>query len=275
MFTVTTSRDTYKVDAVVLTTGGNAYAQTGSTGDGYAFARWLWHTITPLWPSLNSFKTVEEYLYPCSGIAFPIAKIKAAGTVTIWPVLLTHFGVTWPAIFAFSSLIPYEKISPETPYQINIQPIADKGYEQRQKILLDAAQSHPKKELWTILREFFPRKFVETMLSHHGISFQMKLADLTKVQRKCMSKEFGEWFTLQLKQRRPGDEFVTAGWVPLTEVHHKTAESLVSPWLYFAGEILDIDGYTGGYNLSSSWAVGKMAADAIAKVAWTKKLSQI
>ncbi len=262
-YEVVTSSNTYFVDNVVITTWWNAYAHTWSTGDGYSFAKSLWHKITQLWPSLNSFKTAEEYLYPCSWIAFQDAVVHSTNGKAQGPVLLTHFWVTWPAIFAFSSLIPYEEVKKDKPYKILLQPLADKRYEEWNNLLLEEAKSSSKKELSTILRNHLPRKFVDVLLIKLNLKKWYTMASLSKDDRKKIANILWSWIPLHLIQRRPGDEFVTAWWVSLDEVHKETCESLISPWLYFAWEILDIDWYTGWFNLSSSRATGKLVGEAI------------
>lgn len=110
-FTLTTRQGSYHFDRVVITTGGNAFSHTGSSGDGYAFARMLGHRVTPLGPSLNSFLTTQKYLQELSWIAFPQAQLKRHGGSCTWPVLLTHFWLSWPATFILASQSAFEKIA--------------------------------------------------------------------------------------------------------------------------------------------------------------------
>jgi predicted Rossmann fold flavoprotein len=266
-FQIVTDQKTTEVDAVVLTTGGNAYAHTGSTGDGYARARTMGHTITPLGPSLNSFLTAEEWLHGCSGISFPDASLCAWGVHLIswtpipqsrWPILLTHFGLSGPAVFAFSSHIPYEKVSKAEPYTVYLQPVATLDKERRNNLFTKRAVETPTKEIGSMLRAYMPKKFVDTLLGYHLFDPHMKVGNMTKKNRLFLSTLLWWYIILQLIQRRPGDEFVTAGGVSRDEIDPETGQSRLVPWLYFAGEILDVDGYTGGYNLTSSRAMGRL-----------------
>lgn len=256
LFQLTTSQWIYEMDMVVLTTGGNAYAHTGSTGDGYARARGMGHTITPLGPSLNSFLTAETWLHGCSGSSFPDAQLNTSTMCTSWPVLLTHFGISWPAVFAFSAHIPYEQISKDQPYQVNLQLDASRGFDQRLQQFTERAVTTPKKELGNLLRQGLVKKVVDAILAHFGYDPHLPIGNLSKLQRGALARLFGDGIPLELIQRRPGDEFVTAGGVSLDEIDPQTGQSRKVPWLYFAGEILDVDGYTGGYNLTSSRAMG-------------------
>lgn len=265
-FQITTDKHAYTFDAVVVTTGGNAYAHTGSTGDGYAWARGLGHTITPLGPSLNSFLTNDQWLHACSGISFPDAQLTAEKNSSVrvrWAVLLTHFGLSGPAVFAFSSHIPYEQVTKEQPYSIFFQPEASRGVPERTEQLTQRAIATPKKELGNLLRQWSVRKFVETILVQYGFDPHMHIGNISKQQRAQLATLLGKGIPLTLIQRRPGDEFVTAGGVSLEEVDPASWHSRLVPWLYFAGEILDVDGYTGGYNLTSSRAMGRLVGKSI------------
>lgn len=254
-FQVHTSKGVEEFTTIVIATWWNAYAHTWSSGDAYARVRALWHTITPLWPSLNSFLTKEERLHQCSGISFPDAVLMQWAIQTRWPMLLTHFGLSWPAVFAFSAHIPYEQVTKENPYTLCWKPDATKDKHTWLTILTNYAQ---KKEISSVFREYFPKKFVDAVLSAYGYDAHLMVGNCPKTMRVALATLFGEGIPLTLIQRRPWDEFVTAGGVCLDEVDHNTWQSRLVPWLYFAGEVLDIDGYTWGYNLTSSRAMGRL-----------------
>jgi len=118
-------KQSYIADIVVITTGGNAYVHTGSTGDGYAFAKNLWHTITPIGPSLSSFLTKELWTHQLSGLTFESSKIENLE----WPLLLTHFGISGPLVFMFSSHVAWERINKNTPKTIMFSPISAYNFE--------------------------------------------------------------------------------------------------------------------------------------------------
>lgn len=264
-YTVKTTKDSFEVDAVILTTGGNAYRHTGSTGDGYAFASSLGHTVTDLGPSLNSFVVKETWPKELSGISLPKAQLKYKKVAVDGPLLLTHFGISGPVTFSLSSQIAFETISAQSTLPIKLIPDAGKKYEDWEALLLNSITKGGKKHINTYLQTFFPRRFCETILRLTGISAQKQLPDLSKKERQLLSHLLGDGMKLTLQQRRPGDEFVTAGGVSTDEINPQTMESLITPHLYFAGELMNIDGITGGYNLQASWATGKLAGSSFLK----------
>lgn len=264
MFVIHTKEWEYVFDKVVVTTGGNAYAHTWSTGDGYELVKPLWHTTTPLWPSLNSFLVQEERIKTLSWISFSHAQISYPKAKVVGPVLLTHFGTSGPAIFAFSAHSSFEQIDKANPLQVLLVPQAERNSEWRTRWLNEFSQNSPKKQINTILSFEFPDRFTEALLHVIGIQLEKKVGDLTREEKVLISKILGEWIPLSLIARRPGDEFVTAWWIDTHEVNNETMESLICPWLYFAGEVLNIDGVTWWYNLQASWSTGYAAGVAIA-----------
>ncbi len=269
-FIITTDKGEYTVDAVVLTTGGNAYRHTGSTGDGYAFAQALGHSITTLWPSLNSFLVAEEWCKILSGLSFPRARLVCDRITAlpdpdflVWPFLFTHFGISGPVTFRLSSMIPYEAMTAEQSVTIRCVIDADRPSHARSQMITTAVQSSPKKSLKNILSTLLPERFVVELLAYCQIDVLLSGAQLSKAMRESLIDALGKGMVLTLIQRRPGDEFVTAGGVSTDEIDPETMESRICPWLYFAGEIMDIDGVTGGYNLTSSWATGRLAGRSV------------
>lgn len=264
-FFLQTTLARYEFDTVVIATWWNAYSHTWSSGDAYTRARTLWHTITPLWPSLNSFLTQDERLYSCSGISFPHSVLTQWMIQTRWPLLLTHFGISWPTVFAFSAHIPYVTITKEQPFTLYWQPDATKDKNSWLSIMTNYEQ---KKEIGSVFRDYFPKKFVDAVFTHCWYDAHMFVGNCTKTMRLALATLFGDGIPLTLIQRRPWDEFVTAGGVALNEVDQNTWQSLLVPWLYFAGEVLDIDGYTWGYNLTSSRAMGRLVWKKIWNCNW-------
>lgn len=250
------------VDRVILTTGGQAYRQTGSTGDGYAFAMSLGHTITALAPSLSSLTTKETWPASVSGLSFANARFTAKSLKKAeanGPFLFTHKGISGPAVFAFSSLIAFEKIAPDHALAIAIDLFSEKTIEELRKQITDAATETPKKQASNILSNLVPKSLAEIILQETAVddkrANELSKADMTTIATWIKN------VPLHIVGRGAGDEFVTAGGVELKEVNPKTMESLICPGLFFAGEILDIDGFTGGFNLTSSWATGRLAGE--------------
>lgn len=249
------------VDRLVLTTGGQAYRHTGSTGDGYAFAQTLGHTITSLAASLNAFFTRETWPADISGLSFEKAKITAKGVKSSsWtgPFLFTHKGVSGPAVFAVSGLVAFELYDHAHPLEISIDLFPDDSPEELVSALVERITQTPKKNLPNGLTGFVPKSLIEILCRERNFSLEKHAAEFSKKDLL----QVANWLkniTLHVVARGAGDEFVTAGGVDLKEVDPSTMESKLCPGLFFAGEILDVDGFTGGFNLQASWATGRLA----------------
>jgi hypothetical protein len=248
-FKLTSNKETYEFDKIILTTGGNAYAHTGSTGDGYSFARKLGHTITELGPSLNSFLVKEEWCKQLSGLSLPNATLTYKNTNISGEFLFTHFGLSGPAVFAFAAEIAFEKVEKDSPLSINL------NFSLLKSELDQLINDNGKKTILNILKQKLPERLSRTILEQLKIDPNLNAAEISAADRK----KIVAGLPITLISRRPGDEFVTAGGVDLTEVEDKTMQSKLVPHLYFAGEILNVDGYTGGFNLQASWATGRLA----------------
>ena len=253
------------VDRLVLTTGGQAYRHTGSTGDGYAFAQTLGHTITPLAASLNAFFTLEKWTAEISGLSFEKAKITAKREKSYsWtgPFLFTHKGVSGPAVFAVSGLVAFELYDQAHPLEISIDLFPDDSPEELLRALGERIAQTPKKNLPNGLTGFVPKSLIEILCHELSFSLEKRAAEFSK---KELLQVVG-WLKnikLHVVARGAGDEFVTAGGVDLKEVDPSTMESKLCPGLFFAGEILDVDGFTGGFNLQASWATGRLVGRSV------------
>lgn len=252
-------------DAIVLTTGGNAYSHTGSTGDGYNFAKALGHRITNLSPSLHAFSFTEKYVKELAGISFTNANLKIKGEKTYefsGPFLFTHKGVTGPGVFALSSMAAHEKFDDgKTFFFIDFFP--EKTYEDISSEISRAISENPKKEFINVFRNFVPKALAEMMCTLAEVG-KKKCPEISKKDLNKLT-EFLKNMRFNISGKTPSEEFVTAGGVDLRDVDSKTMESKICPNLYFAGEILDIDGFTGGFNLQSAWATGRLAGESIIK----------
>lgn len=253
-------------DNVVLTTGGQAYRHTGSTGDGYAFAIALGHTLTPLAPSLNAFFTKERWPADVSGLSFERAAITAKrdkGVSFTGPFLFTHKGVSGPAVFALSSLVAFERYDHDVPLLVAIDLFPDMSTDDLCEEIERHMAEHPAKILQNVLAAVIPKSLTEICVREARLPGGSRADQVSKKDvRRC-----AEWLKaipLTVVQRGAGDEFVTAGGIPLSEIDPSTMRSKICPGLYFAGEIMDVDGFTGGFNLQASWASGHLAGESIA-----------
>jgi predicted Rossmann fold flavoprotein len=258
-------------DYVILTTGGNAYQHTGSTGDGYSFAKAFGHSMTKLGPSLNSFLCHENWPKTISGISLEEAtlsaktddgeKVSATG-----PMLFTHFGISGPAVFALSSHLAFSEVSPENPIQVSIRVKAEINAAQWDKLLMDTFNEQGNKQILNTLKEHLPTRLCKSILDKADISVEKKNSELSKKARIRLSEFLGGQLKVSLAKRRAGDEFVTAGGVSRDEISSKKMQSKLDPRLFFGGEIMDVDGVTGGFNLQASWATGRLAAKSLAGI---------
>lgn len=251
------------VDRVILTTGGQAYRQTGSTGDGYAFAESLGHTVTPLAPSLSSFFTKETWPKELSGLSIVSAKLsapKVPHASYIGPFLFTHRGVSGPAVFALSALVAFERFDAAHPLAITIDLFPDETSEKLATRLTEVFHANAKKSMKTVLGFLLPKALIAVLIAKTGVDGDVQAAQITKKDvASCV--RWMKAIPLTVIGRGVGDEFVTAGGVDTDEVDPRTMESRICPGLYFAGEILNIDGFTGGFNLQASWATGRVAGE--------------
>lgn len=251
-----------RFDRLILTTGGQAYRATGSTGDGYAFAQTLGHTITPLFPSLNSFTTQEMWPAAISGLSFERAVITAYvdGKEHAWtgPMLFTHKGITGPAIFAVSSLVASTLYDVTHPLTVTVNVFPDDTNDAIQKRLVTLFANEPRKQLDTVLARLVPKSLANIAIAECRLIPTQHAGEVSHHDAHVLAN----WLCgipLHAVGRGAGDEFVTAGGVNTHEVNPSTMESTLCPGLYFAGELLDVDGFTGGFNLQASWATGRLA----------------
>jgi predicted Rossmann fold flavoprotein len=252
--------ETIVADRVILTTGGQAYRHTGSTGDGYAFALSLGHSLTPLAPSLNAFYSHEKFPKEISGLSFENALIRAPKLKKEFsgPFLFTHRGISGPAVFALSSLIAFETYGPDKPLEINVDLFPDETSDGLLKRLMETIAEHPKKSIANVVDILLPKSLVPVVLRETGVAPDQRANETSKKELIAVVQWLKQ-VPLTIIGRDAGDEFVTAGGIDTKEVDPTTMQSKITPGLFFAGEILDVDGFTGGYNLQASWATGRLA----------------
>ncbi|MBT4384376.1 aminoacetone oxidase family FAD-binding enzyme [Candidatus Peregrinibacteria bacterium] len=261
-------RENLLVDKLILAPGGQAYRHTGSKGDGYSFAESLGHNITALGPSLNAFVLAEKWIAELSGLSFKNVALSFRGKEKFTftgPIMLTHKGITGPAVFALSAYSSYEKFDVNKPAKLFVDFFPEKNHEELQGEFSKELDANLKKSFNNILSRFVPRSFAEIICKQLSvdpkkISVELSKKDLNKVIDALKNMSF------TIIGRSAGDEFVTAGGVDLSEVSAKTMESKICSGLYFAGEILDYDGFTGGFNLQAAWASGRLAGENAATV---------
>lgn len=257
---------TFKTDKLILTTGGTAYRHTGSTGDGYAFAMNLGHSITPLAPSLHSFILSEPWTSQLAGVSFSQVGLTLQGKqiyTRLGPIVFTHKGISGPAVFAISSMSAYEVFNQQNPLKLFLNFFPQEIAEELRKRFNTLLIHHGKKQLINFIDIFLPKSLCSIFVERLGIDPTVFVNKIGRKGHEAIVSSL-QRFECTVVGRGAGDEFVTAGGVNLDEVNTNTMESKICPGLYFGGEILDVDGFTGGFNLQASWATGHLAGESIA-----------
>ena len=253
---------------VLLATGGKSYPQTGSNGGGYLLASQLGHTITPLSPSLVPLTTAGDTAAKLQGLSLKNV------TASVWcdnrkvaeqfgEMLFTHYGVSGPIIFTLSRMLAAPLNSGQcVRLCIDLKPALDhQAVDQR---LLREINEHGKQEFKSLLKRLLPKKFIPVFIELLGIPGDKKLSQLRIEDRKRLRLPL-KAFTLEVSGHRSFDEaIVTAGGVSINEIDPRTMESKQVKNLYFAGEIIDIDADTGGFNLQAAFSTGWLAGRSMA-----------
>ena len=259
---VTGEKGTYPAQAVILATGGVSYPGTGSTGDGYRIAETLGHTIVPLRGSLVPLVCAGEDCPAMQGLSLRNVAVtvyngkKKAVFRDFGELLFTHFGVSGPLVLSASAHLRRWEGEHYT-IEIDLKPALD---EQKldARVLRDIGEN-PNREMGTIAAGLVPHSMAPVVLRRAGLTGSEKANSLTKEQRRALVQVL-KHFTLELTGPRPVSEaIVTAGGVKVGEVTPNTMASKRVGGLFFAGEVLDVDAYTGGFNLQIAWATGYLA----------------
>ncbi|UMZ72502.1 NAD(P)/FAD-dependent oxidoreductase [Natranaerofaba carboxydovora] len=255
-------------DSVILATGGVSYPGTGSTGFGHKIANNLGHTITPLKPALVPIEIKEKWITKLSGMSFENVAVKtkiANKLKTIQgDLLITHFGISGPAVLKLSSYL--NKLDPSSTksrkqkligHSISIDFVPNIPHEELKEIFTSSKYSN--KQVSTLLTDYLPKNFVKELLENLEVDNNTSLNQLTKKERGKIINSLKD-FNITVKSLRDIKEAtVTSGGINTKEVNPKTMESKLIKGLYFAGEILDVDALTGGYNLQIAFSTGYVA----------------
>ena len=253
-------------DAVIVTTGGISYPNTGSTGDGYLFARECGHKVTELFPALVPLTAKESYVTDMQGLSLKNIKISIRKGKKILfeefgELLFTHFGVSGPLILSASSYIGKVLKKQELDMRIDVKPAL--SVEQLDKRLLRDFKENHKKQFKNSLNGLLPTKMIPAFLSLTGIDTEKIVNEITKEERKRLL-DLLKAFPITLTGTRDFDEaIITSGGVSVKEINPSTMESKLVSGLYFAGEVLDLDAKTGGFNLQIAWSTGFLAGNSI------------
>ena len=268
---VRTSKGEIKADKVILATGGKSYPLTGSTGDGYSLAQKLGHNITDLKPSLVPVEIFEKSICKdLQGLSLKNVSIKIVDNENkkeiysdFGEMLFTHFGVSGPIILSSSAhLVRYKNIDQKFKNK-NIKLVIDfkpaLSEEKLEARILRDFEEFKNKQFKNSLDKLLPQKLIPVIIEQSSINENKKVNEITKEERKKLVILLKN-FTLTLEKLRPIEEaIITSGGINIKEINPKTMESKLVQNLYFAGEIIDVDSYTGGFNLQIAYSTGYVA----------------
>lgn len=263
---VVTDRETYHADAVVIATGGKSYPATGSTGDGYILATQVGHKITDIRPSLVPIVTEESWVKDLMGLSLRnvelsvVAKNKVQAKM-FGEMMFTHFGITGPIVLSLSHTVGKlmrKKNIGIIGLDINLKPALSP--ETLDKRLQKDFNLYSKKQLINGMKDLLPSRLIPLIIELAGIDPKKPINQISKEERQQIGYML-QHMPLTVKGLRPVEEaIVTAGGISLKEFNPKTMESKLVKGLYGAGEVLDIDAFTGGYNLQAAFSTGYVAA---------------
>jgi predicted Rossmann fold flavoprotein len=261
----------YTADAIILATGGASYPGTGSSGDGYRMGEMIGHTIVPLKPSLVPLEVGEDWIGELQGLSLRnvSASVIFAGKKVaddFGEMLFTHYGLSGPIILSLSKKVaellnnqPTEEILLE----INLKPAL--SAEILDKRIQRDFEKFARKQLKNALGELLPAKLISVIIDLAHLDPDKFVHQITKSERARLQQQIAK-LTFTITTTRPVSEaIVTAGGIHVKEINPKTMESRIVEGLYFAGEVIDIDGYTGGFNLQAAFSTGYMAGQNAAR----------
>lgn len=272
---VETDTETVYADKIILATGGKSYPATGSTGDGFEFAKKLGHTVTDLKPSLVPLETYETDLCKnLQGLSLKNVGIKLKDIEKnkviyedFGEMIFTHFGVSGPTILSASAIIlRYKNInemlkSKKIKLYIDLKPALTE--EQLDLRIRRDFEEVKNKQFKNSLDKLLPQKMIEEVIILSKINENKKVNEITKEERIRLVKVLKN-FEITIKSFRPiEDAIITAGGIDIKQINPKTMESKLIKKLYFAGEIIDVDAYTGGFNLQIAYSTGYTAGSHI------------
>lgn len=253
--------------SIILATGGLSYPKTGTTGDGYRWAKKLGHTIVPLTPALAPMIIEPKPPTNWSGVAFRdcILSCFAGGKKKgEWrsDFLFTHEGISGPTVLELSRDVT--EFFPNNEVMLVLDMLPDQNMEQLDKVIREMVSANPNREIKTILKNFLPNRIIDFLLVQNGIVPESRCSSLSRVNRTRLVKILKEWKLGKVTEVDIEKGEVTAGGVSLKEVDPKTMRSRIVNGLFLCGEVLDIAGRVGGYNLQAAYSTGYVAGDSAA-----------
>jgi predicted Rossmann fold flavoprotein len=254
-------------DKILIATGGVSYPATGATGDGHRMAKELGHTVTKLLPSLVPMVTAEEYIPRMQGLSLKNVTLSIYdGNKCVFEefgeMMFTHFGITGPLVLSASAKVGKLLEKSYLSARIDLKPALSK--EQLDSRILREFEAGKNKQFKNVVDTLFPSKLIPVMLEIGGIFPQKKVNEITKQERAAFIEKTKSFPMTITGLRGFQEAIITKGGVRIKEIDPKTMESKKIKNLYFAGEIIDLDALTGGYNLQIAWSTAHQAAMAAA-----------
>ena len=255
-----------EADAVILATGGLSYSSTGAVGDGYRMAQPLGHTVKDCKPALVPFEVAEKWCTDLQGLSLKNVGLKMVeNKKTVYQgfgeMLFTHFGVSGPLVLSASSFYGKCKKKDAVALELDLKPALSE--EQLDKRILRDFEDNRNKQLKNVIGSLFPAKLTPVMIMLSGISPEKKVHEITKEERKQLLYHTKHLILHITGVRDFTEAIITQGGISVKEVNPSTMESKLVKGLFFAGEVLDLDALTGGFNLQIAWSTGYLAGENI------------
>lgn len=262
------NREKIVADRVIIATGGISYVLTGSTGDGYRFAKEAGHSVTKLSPALVPFNIEEDWCKQLQGLSLRNveATIEVEGKniySDFGEMLFTHYGVSGPLMLSGSSYYVHKAGSRPAKLYIDLKPALTQ--EQLDKRILREFDANRNKQFKNAIATLFPAKMQDIMPMLAQIDPEKKVNEITKEERERFLHTIKHLELTITGVRDYNEAIITKGGVKLSEINPSTMESKIIKGLYFAGEVLDLDALTGGYNLQIAWSTGHLAGESAAE----------
>ena len=254
-------------DACILCTGGMSYQTTGSTGDGYRFAKALGHKVTELRPSLVPIETKEYFVPELMGLSLKNVETRILdGKKVLYQdfgeMLFTHYGVSGPLILSASAYIGKE-LSEKKELKLSIDLKPSLSEEQLDARVLREFEANHNKQFKNAIGGLFPSKLVPVMIAESGIDSEKKVNVISKEERQGFVHLIKNFEMTLIRLRDYKEAIITQGGINVKEVNPSTMESKLVEGVYFAGELLDLDAVTGGFNLQIAWSTAYAAGSNI------------
>lgn len=264
-FYIQVNKKELNFDKVLIATGGKSYPTTGSTGDGYKFAEKLGHSIVKINPSLVPIETNESFIKNLQGLSLKNIEISAyTGNKCIYKefgeLVFTHYGISGPIVLSMSNYLQ-KYTEKNINFFIDLKPaLSNEKLDQR---ILRDFDLYNNKQFKNSLNDLLPKKIIPVIINLSEIESEKPVNQITKEERNKILKLI-KFFPISFKSFRPIEEaIVTSGGVCVKEIDSSTMESKIQPGLFFAGEVLDLHGLTGGYNLQIAYSTGFLAGENI------------